>query len=116
LNLIQTKSLAAEPREALVVDLTGDGKNDLAIVVHDRILVYPQEKITGSVPANAVCAWAVLQARFASTTNQIPTGHWRAGFHPKLRRTFVSQSPARPIRGLENGCGTSNHQSQSNMP
>jgi len=32
-----------EPREALVTDLTGDGKNDLAIIVHDRILVYPQE-------------------------------------------------------------------------
>ena len=34
---------AAEPREALVADLTGDGKPDLAILVHDRILVYPQE-------------------------------------------------------------------------
>lgn len=33
----------AEPREALIVDLTGDGKNDLAVVVHDRVLVYPQE-------------------------------------------------------------------------
>jgi hypothetical protein len=32
-----------EPREALILDLTGDGKNDLAVVVHDRILVYPQE-------------------------------------------------------------------------
>jgi hypothetical protein len=34
---------AFEPREALIVDLTGDGKNDLAVLVHDRILVYPQE-------------------------------------------------------------------------
>ena len=33
----------AEPREALIVDVTGDGKNDLVVVVHDRILVYPQE-------------------------------------------------------------------------
>jgi hypothetical protein len=32
-----------EPREALVVDVTGDGKNDLVIQVHDRILVYPQQ-------------------------------------------------------------------------
>ena len=32
-----------EPREALVSDVTGDGKNDLIVLVHDRILVYPQE-------------------------------------------------------------------------
>ena len=32
-----------EPREALVTDVTGDGKNDLIILVHDRILVYPQQ-------------------------------------------------------------------------
>jgi hypothetical protein len=32
-----------EPREAEVADVTGDGKNDLIILVHDRILVYPQE-------------------------------------------------------------------------
>lgn len=32
-----------EPREALIADVTGDGKNDLIILVHDRILVYPQE-------------------------------------------------------------------------
>jgi len=32
-----------EPREAIVVDVTGDRKNDLVILVHDRILVYPQE-------------------------------------------------------------------------
>lgn len=33
----------AEPREGLIVDVTGDGKNDLVLIVHDRILVYPQE-------------------------------------------------------------------------
>ena len=27
----------------VVADLTGHGKNDLAVMVHDRILVYPQE-------------------------------------------------------------------------
>jgi hypothetical protein len=32
-----------EPREVLVTDVTGDKKNDLIVVVHDRILVYPQE-------------------------------------------------------------------------
>ncbi len=37
------RSNLPEPREALVTDVTGDGKNDLVIVVHDRILVYPQE-------------------------------------------------------------------------
>ena len=32
-----------EPREAMILDVTGDKKNDLVIIVHDRILVYPQE-------------------------------------------------------------------------
>jgi FG-GAP-like repeat len=34
---------APEPREALIADLTGDGKNDLVVLVHDRIILYPQE-------------------------------------------------------------------------
>jgi hypothetical protein len=37
------RSDVPEPREALVTDVTGDGKNDLIILVHDRVLVYPQE-------------------------------------------------------------------------
>ena len=32
-----------EPRECAVGDVTGDKKNDLIVLVHDRILVYPQE-------------------------------------------------------------------------
>lgn len=34
---------SAEPREALVVDLNNDKKNDLAVVVHDRVIIYLQE-------------------------------------------------------------------------
>ncbi|MBK9140704.1 MAG: VCBS repeat-containing protein [Verrucomicrobia bacterium] len=32
-----------EPREAFIGDFTGDGRSDLAVLVHDRILLYPQE-------------------------------------------------------------------------
>lgn len=32
-----------EPREMIVADVTGDGKNDLVLLVHDRVLVYPRE-------------------------------------------------------------------------
>jgi hypothetical protein len=34
---------STEPREAVVADVTGDKKADLIVLVHDRILVYPQE-------------------------------------------------------------------------
>ncbi len=32
-----------EPRELVLADVTGDSKTDVAILVHDRVLVYPQE-------------------------------------------------------------------------
>lgn len=32
-----------EPRETIVTDVTGDGKADLVLLVHDRVLVYPQQ-------------------------------------------------------------------------
>ncbi len=32
-----------EPRELKVVDITSNGKNDLVTVVHDRIIIYPQD-------------------------------------------------------------------------
>lgn len=36
------RSESPEPREAIIADVTGDGKNDLLLLVHDRVLVYPQ--------------------------------------------------------------------------
>lgn len=32
-----------EPRELLVADVSGDGLHDIALIVHDRVLVYTQE-------------------------------------------------------------------------
>ncbi len=32
-----------EPREIVLAELTGDGLTDVAILVHDRLIVYPQE-------------------------------------------------------------------------
>jgi hypothetical protein len=32
-----------EPREAVIADLTADGKSDLVVLVHDRVLLYPQD-------------------------------------------------------------------------
>ncbi|HTJ78876.1 MAG TPA: VCBS repeat-containing protein [Rariglobus sp.] len=37
------KGAAQEPRESIVADVTGDGKKDLVLLVHDRVLVYPQK-------------------------------------------------------------------------
>ena len=34
---------AIEPREILAADVTGDGRPDLILVAHDRVLVYPQD-------------------------------------------------------------------------
>lgn len=39
----QRRNDVPEPREAAVSDVTGDGKPDLLLIVHDRILLYPQE-------------------------------------------------------------------------
>jgi hypothetical protein len=34
-----------EPREALIADLNHDGRNDVAVLVHDRVLVYTSDDI-----------------------------------------------------------------------
>ncbi len=37
-----------EPREAMIADVTGDGLADLILLVHDRLLVYPQDAGTAT--------------------------------------------------------------------
>lgn len=39
----QRNASPLEPRETVVADVTGDGKSDLILLVHDRVLVYPQK-------------------------------------------------------------------------
>lgn len=43
LRVRRMSSSGYEPREAVVADVTGDGKNDLIILVHDRVIVYPAD-------------------------------------------------------------------------
>jgi len=38
----RTKS-SVEPRELKVADVTNDGKDDLVIIIHDRVIIYPQD-------------------------------------------------------------------------
>ncbi|MFQ5719132.1 MAG: FG-GAP repeat domain-containing protein [Acidobacteriota bacterium] len=33
----------SEPRQMQIVDVTGDGRDDLVLLIHDRVLIYPQE-------------------------------------------------------------------------
>lgn len=48
-KLFEEKSLTAgeapsgEPREVLIADVTGDGRDDLLVLAHDRLLLYPQD-------------------------------------------------------------------------
>lgn len=38
----QKRNSPFEPREMIVADVTGDKRNDLILLVHDRLLIYPQ--------------------------------------------------------------------------
>lgn len=37
------ESRGTEPREGLIVDVTGDGQSDLVLLCHDQLIVYPQD-------------------------------------------------------------------------
>ena len=42
-KLFQAGRGGAEPHAVKVIDLTGDGLDDVVILVHDKIIIYPQE-------------------------------------------------------------------------
>jgi hypothetical protein len=37
------RSDGMQPREGVIADVTGDGRDDLILLVHDRVIVYPQD-------------------------------------------------------------------------
>ena len=39
-----------EPNMGLVTDITGDGKDDLVLMAHDRVLIYPQQTKPSAAP------------------------------------------------------------------
>ncbi|MEZ6059314.1 MAG: VCBS repeat-containing protein [Planctomycetaceae bacterium] len=39
----ESDSRGTEPREGLVADVTGDGRGDLILLCHDRLVLYPQD-------------------------------------------------------------------------
>ena len=39
----EAENRGTQPREGLVVDVTGDGRADLLLLCHDRLLLYPQD-------------------------------------------------------------------------
>jgi len=39
----ESESRGTEPREGMVVDVTGDQRPDLLVLCHDRLIVYPQD-------------------------------------------------------------------------
>ena len=45
-----------QPREGRIVDVTGDGRADLVLLVHDRVLIYPQDDGTPAPPGDAAAA------------------------------------------------------------
>jgi hypothetical protein len=42
-NIVAEERGGNEPRELLITDLTGDGRQDLVLLSHDRVLLYPQD-------------------------------------------------------------------------
>jgi len=35
--------VSIEPRELIIADVTGDDKDDVVTIIHDRVIIYPQD-------------------------------------------------------------------------
>ncbi|MGQ0634096.1 MAG: FG-GAP repeat domain-containing protein [Planctomycetaceae bacterium] len=46
-SLVTEEKTGTEPREGVIADVTGDGRPDLILLSHDRVLVYPQDSPPG---------------------------------------------------------------------
>jgi len=44
------ESRGTEPREGLIADVTGDGRDDLVLLCHDQLIVYPQDSGESTKP------------------------------------------------------------------
>jgi hypothetical protein len=42
-SFTKREGFGSEPRESLIADVTGDGRKDLILLSHDRVLLYPQD-------------------------------------------------------------------------
>ncbi|MEX2286561.1 MAG: VCBS repeat-containing protein, partial [Planctomycetaceae bacterium] len=42
-TIAREQSAGTEPREAVIADVTNDGRSDLILLSHDRVLLYPQD-------------------------------------------------------------------------
>jgi hypothetical protein len=52
-SISSDERVGADPREAVIADVTGDGRLDLVLLCHDRVLVYPQDDGTKPEPKTA---------------------------------------------------------------
>jgi hypothetical protein len=52
-TLVSEERAGTEPREAVIADVTGDGRQDLILLSQDRVLVYPQDSDEAEVAAGA---------------------------------------------------------------
>ncbi len=50
-TLVSEERAGSEPREAVIADVTGDGRPDLILLSQDRVLVYPQDDPPKDTPA-----------------------------------------------------------------